>query len=237
MSEAVLASPVRLVLFDLDGTLIDAVPQLYKAVNGALQELALPLVTLAQVSAWIGNGADMLLRRAWGRSATPPAWPDALAQRLRQAFDRHYHAGLDKDFSLFPGVITTLRQLRAAGLAMAVVTNKPHPFVAPLLQQAGLADCFDLVLGGDVLPQRKPDPAPLLHVCQQLGFSPAQSLMVGDSRNDILAAQAAGMRSVGLTYGYNHGEPIAACRPDWVFDQFCQLTPLLLATEKDLKSE
>lgn len=237
MSEALQASPVRLVLFDLDGTLIDSVPQLFKAVNGALQESDLPAVSLTQVASWIGNGADMLLRRAWARSSTPPAWPETLAHSLRQAFDRHYQAGLGKDFSLFPGVTSTLRQLRATGLAMAIVTNKPHPFVAPLLQQAGLADCFDLVLGGDVLPQRKPDPAPLLHVCQQLGYTPAQSLMVGDSRNDILAAQAAGMRSVGLTYGYNHGEPIAACRPDWVFDQFCQLTSLLLASEKDLKSE
>ena len=234
MLERFSGEPITLLQFDLDGTLIDSVPQLAKAVNGALVDCELPVVALSQVAEWIGNGADMLLRRAWARNSDPGMGPSsALFNQLRQAFDRHYHAGLDRDFSLYPDVMTTLMCLRQTGVKMAIVTNKPHPFVMPLLQASGLAGLFDYVLGGDLLPQRKPDPAPLLHICEQLRVSPANSLMIGDSRSDILAARAARMRCVGLTYGYNHGEPIANSAPDRILDHFSQLTDLLLVSDKD----
>jgi phosphoglycolate phosphatase len=226
---------IDLLLFDLDGTLIDSVPQLHLAVDAALRACGLPGVSLEQVKQWIGNGADMLLRRAIVQSydvqsyALNQAIDPALLVRVRVEFDAHYLAGLSRDFTLFPDVQVMLQRLRSAGYRMAVVTNKPHPFVTPLLDEAGLSSLFDCVLGGDVLPQRKPDPTPLLHVCEFLQVTPARSLMIGDSRNDVLAAKAAGIPVVGLTYGYNHGEPIAACEPDWVMDHFCQLGDLLLA--------
>lgn len=227
-------APIQLLQFDLDGTLIDSVPQLAKAVNAALVSCSLPPVTLQQVAVWIGNGADMLLRRAWARGSDPGIGPEPqLFSALRQAFDAHYHAGLDKDFALFPQVVSTLARLRQRGFKMAIVTNKPHPFVMPLLQASGLATHFDYVLGGDLLPKRKPDPMPLWHVCQQLQTEPANSLMIGDSNSDILAARAAGMRSVGFTYGYNHGQPIADSAPDRILDHFSQLAELLLVTDKD----
>jgi phosphoglycolate phosphatase len=226
---------IDLLLFDLDGTLIDSVPQLYLAVDVALRACGLPGVSLEQVKQWIGNGADMLLRRAIVQSYDVQSYElnqaidPALLVRVRAEFDAHYLAGLSRDFTLFPDVQKVLQRLRSAGYRMAVVTNKPHPFVAPLLDEAGLSSLFECVLGGDVLPQRKPDPTPLLHVCERLQVTPARSLMIGDSRNDVLAAKAAGIPVVGLTYGYNHGEPIAACEPDWVMDHFCQLGDLLLA--------
>lgn len=222
--------PFELLLFDLDGTLLDSVPQLHLAVDGALKACDLASVTLEQVRTWIGNGADILIRRAIERRyQLEGSVPPELFSRVRAAFDHCYRAGLDKNFCLYPGVVATLQRLRQAGYCMAVVTNKPAPFVAPLLEKAGLADFFDYQLGGDVLATRKPDPAPLLHVCEQLQVSPSRTLMVGDSRNDIEAARAAAICSVGLTYGYNHGEPIENTNPDWVMDNFSQLADLLLA--------
>ena len=219
----------ELLLFDLDGTLIDSVPQLHLAVDAAMASCGLASVTIQQVKTWIGNGADMLIKRAIAQSAQPEGKvaPELFLQ-ARAAFDRYYRAGLDRDFCLYPDVPQTLQRLRDAGYRMAVVTNKPNPFVAPLLQQAGIYHLFDFLLGGDVLSERKPDPAPLLHVCKQLQIAPERTLMIGDSRNDIDAARAAAICSVGLTYGYNHGEPIEETDPDWVMDKFSQLADLLL---------
>lgn len=227
---------VELVLFDLDGTLVDSATQLYKAVNLALADAALPAVSEQQVKCWIGNGADLLVTRAILRrhvGAEVPR-PPQFAQ-VRAAFSVHYAAGLHDDIHLYPGVADTLRTLHQAGLQLALVTNKPDEFVPGLLQAAGLDDLFALTLGGDSLPVRKPDPAPLLHVCRQLDVLPAASLMVGDSRNDVLAARAAGMRVVGLTYGYNHGEPIALSQPDWILDHFADLTGLLLGQQQGIE--
>lgn len=226
-----LDQPIKLVIFDLDGTLLDSVPQLFLATQAALQANGFADVTLEQVKGWIGNGRDMLLRRAMEQQDQPsPVTDPTMLDKVRQTFNQAYHHGLTRDYAVYPDVQSTLLRLQQAGYRLAVVTNKPHAFVEPLLQAAGLLPRFDLILGGDVLPVRKPDPAPLWHVCHALGIAPAHSLMVGDSRNDVLAAQAAGMPVVGLTYGYNHGEPISACRPDWVLNHFGQLADLLLAS-------
>ena len=231
-SGIMVSNDFELLLFDLDGTLIDSVPQLHLAVDAAMTSCGLPSVTLEQVKTWIGNGADMLIKRAIARryQLEEMVDPELFAQ-ARAAFDHYYRAGLDSDFCLYPDVPQTLQRLRDAGYRMAVVTNKPNLFVAPLLQQAGIDHFFDYLLGGDVLSTRKPDPAPLLHVCKQLQIAPERTLMIGDSRNDIDAARAAVICSVGLTYGYNHGEPIEETDPDWVMDKFSQLADLLLVKE------
>jgi len=221
---------VRLVLFDLDGTLVDSAPQLHRSVVAALAACGKPPVSLAQVSAWVGNGADMLLRRAWqGQHEVDPA-PPAELPALRAAFDADYAEAATQGVCLYPGVAETLSTLWQAGMRLALVTNKPSRFVPDILAQVGLSTLFDPVVGGDCLPVRKPDPAPLLHICQQTGIPPAHCLMVGDSRSDVLAARNAGMPVVGLTYGYNHGEPICASEPDWILDDFAKLTPLLLGS-------
>ena len=182
--------PFDLVLFDLDGTLIDSAPQLALAVNRTLADLGLT--------------------------------------EARPLFDRHYQACLLEGLAMYDGVARSLRRLQGLGYQQAVVTNKPSHFVQPILEALGISDCFALWLGGNCVPVKKPSPEPLLHACHELGVSPSRTLMVGDSENDVLAAQAAGMKVVGLTYGYNYGRPIADSRPDWVCEQFAELDALLV---------
>lgn len=220
-------SHIQLVQFDLDGTLIDSLPQLSQATNLLLAELGYAPVAQQQVQLWIGNGADKLVERALvaalGRA--PSVTEQAHA---RQRFDEAYASLASDDIVLYPGVLNTLRQLKSAGKTLALVTNKPFRFVPHILASTNLAEYFSLTLGGDSLAQKKPDPTPLLHVCQALNITPRHSLMVGDSANDVQAAKAAGMRVVGLTYGYNYGQPIAESQPDWVLSDLQGLLDLLL---------
>ncbi len=215
-----------LVQFDLDGTLIDSVPQLAEAINDMLTSLNYATQPLSAVRGWVGNGADMLVQRAL--TATLGHIPDAtLQQQARHRFDEAYASHAHGTLVFYPGVLGTLERLRASGKRLALVTNKPYRFVPGILAAAGLEDYFELVLGGDSLTEKKPSPAPLLHVCRQLNVSPARSLMVGDSENDVLAAKAAGMAVAGLTYGYNYGRAIADSQPDWVLDDFAGLVSIL----------
>nr|WP_318383355.1 phosphoglycolate phosphatase [uncultured Enterobacter sp.] len=231
------------VAFDLDGTLVDSAPGLTHAVDMALYALELPQAGEARVITWIGNGADVLMQRAlaWSRqeratlraSVGKPTVDhadipeDEQARMLRKLFDRYYADVVSEGSFLFPDVEQTLAALQAKGLPMALVTNKPTPFVAPLLEALNIARYFTLVIGGDDVKNKKPHPEPLLRVAQKLGLKPHTLLFVGDSRNDIQAARAAGFRSAGLTYGYNYGEPITLSEPDLVFDSFKDLLPAL----------
>lgn len=216
-----------LIQFDLDGTLIDSVPQLAQAVNRMRVQLGFGEAGEQAVRHWVGNGADMLVRRALADAlGTEPG--DELRRAARTAFDAAYDQVADQGLVFYPGVLDTLAVLRRAGKRLAIVTNKPYRFVPAILAAAGLSEQFELVLGGDSLPEKKPSPAPLLHVCRQLDVDPARTLMVGDSENDVLAAQAAGMAVVGLTYGYNYGRDIADSGPDWVLSDFAALADILL---------
>lgn len=216
-----------LIQFDLDGTLIDSVPQLAQAVNRMRVQLGFGEAGEQAVRHWVGNGADMLVRRALADAlGTEPG--DELRRAARTAFDAAYDQVADQGLVFYPGVLDTLAALRRAGKRLAIVTNKPYRFVPAILAAAGLSEQFELVLGGDSLPEKKPSPAPLLHVCRQLDVDPARTLMVGDSENDVLAAQAAGMAVVGLTYGYNYGRDIADSGPNWVLSDFAALADILL---------
>lgn len=217
---------IRGLAFDLDGTLSDSIPGLAAAVDQALQAMHLPVAGKARVTTWVGNGADVLMQRA----LTHALGREPVAEESRQArdlFDRFYAQTAENGSGLFPGVAETLKTLRQHGLPLAIVTNKPTPFVAPLLESLGIAEQFTLVIGGDDVPQKKPHPAALFLVLGHFGLLPHQLLFIGDSRNDIQAAKAAGVPSVGLTYGYNYGEPIADSHPDKVLDTFDQLLPAL----------
>lgn len=218
---------VKVILFDLDGTLIDSVSQLYLAVQAALNAHQLPAVSLEQVKEWIGNGAEVLLKRAMCRQYHFHDVDEVLFLQVKADFDHHYHAGIDKDYSLYPFVPETLSALAQAGYSLAVVTNKPDEFVQPLLQSAGIAQFFFSYLGWWTVTCEKPDPMPLHYLCEQFNVKPTETLMVGDSKNDIQAARAAGIPVVGLSYGYNHGEPIENCQPDWVLHRFDELASLL----------
>lgn len=217
---------IRALAFDLDGTLVDSAPGLAAAVDAALHALELPTAGVARVSTWIGNGADVLIERAltWAQGKPPR---DEALREARGLFDRFYADTVESGSVLYPGVKETLAALAARNLPMAIVTNKPTPFVAPLLQSLGIADYFSLVIGGDDVAAKKPHPAPLFMVLGKFGLLPRELLFVGDSRNDILAAQAAGCRCIGLSYGYNYGEPIALSQPDITLDNFNDLMPQL----------
>lgn len=219
-------SHIKLVQFDLDGTLIDSLPQLWQAVNIMLNEQGLAHAELQAVQHWVGNGADKLVERALNHALGHA--PTSLEhEKARACFDVAYASLSEQPVTLYAGVHQTLRQLKAAGKILALVTNKPYRFVPDILASSGLAEYFSQVLGGDSLAQKKPDPAPLLHVCQTLSIAPSQTLMVGDSENDVLAAQAAGIKVVGLSYGYNYGRNIADSHPDWVLSDFKDLLELL----------
>ncbi|MTH47733.1 phosphoglycolate phosphatase [Intestinirhabdus alba] len=230
------------IAFDLDGTLVDSAPGLAAAVDMALYALELPTAGEARVITWIGNGADVLMERAlvWarrerdtlreavGKSPIDEEGPvEAQARIMRRLFDRYYAEVAEEGTFLFPQVVETLAALRAKELPLGLVTNKPSPFVAPLLEALDIAGYFSVVIGGDDVQNKKPHPEPLLRVASLMGIAPAQLLFVGDSRNDIQAAKAAGCPSVGLTYGYNYGEAIDLSQPDVVFHTFNELLPAL----------
>ena len=232
---------IRGVAFDLDGTLVDSAPGLTAAVDNALYALELPMAGEERVVTWIGNGADVLIQRAltWARQeraalraaqGKPSVDHDDIPQAeqqaiLRKLFDRYSGEVAEEGSFLFPAVADTLGALHAKGLPLALVTNKPTPFVAPILASLDIAKYFTVVIGGDDVKNKKPHPEPLLLVAEKLGLAPADLLFVGDSRNDIQAAKAAGCSSIGLTYGYNYGEPISLSEPDYIFDQFNELLP------------
>lgn len=217
---------IQAIAFDLDGTLIDSAPGLANAIDAALADLQLPMPGLERVTCWIGNGADIMTSRAlrWALGDTPS---DELLIQGRTLFDHHYMQTAETGSQLFPEVKATLEQLQEAGVPMAIVTNKPTPFVRPLLDAFQISDYFRLVIGGDDVPVKKPHPAALFMVLGQFGLLPAELLFVGDSRNDIQAGKASGVQTLGLTYGYNYGESIASSNPDRLASQFDQLLPLV----------
>ncbi|HAL67990.1 MAG TPA: phosphoglycolate phosphatase [Pseudomonas sp.] len=214
----------RLVMFDLDGTLVDSVPDLAAAVDHMLLELGRPAAGLDAVRQWVGNGAQVLVRRALAGDIDHAGVDDALAEQALALFMDAYAESHDLTV-VYPGVQDTLRWLRKRGVEMALITNKPERFVGPLLDQMKLGSYFRWIIGGDTLAQKKPDPAALLFVMQMAGVTPQQALFVGDSRSDVLAAKAAGVQCVGLTYGYNHGRPIEEESPSLVIDDLRALLP------------
>ncbi|MGM0636826.1 MAG: phosphoglycolate phosphatase [Pseudomonadota bacterium] len=220
---------IQLVAFDLDGTLIDSVPDLALAVDAALVELGLPAAGEARVRDWVGNGSLKLMERALrfavdagaGAGKSDPA--TGLLERAHCAFLAHYGRDPGAHTRLYPGARECLDALRSRGLTLALVTNKPHAFIAPLLEGLGIAEHFSLCLGGDSLPEKKPHPAPLRHLAVHFDVPPEACLMVGDSRHDIAAGKAAGFRTLAVPYGYNHGEPVRQTGPDDVVESLAEL--------------
>lgn len=218
---------IRFVAFDLDGTLVDSVPDIARAVDDMAVALALPRPDVDTVRGWVGDGIRRLVKRAL--TGTRDGEPDAALYRQGfEAFRRAYHAHLSDRTRLYPGVREALDGLLDAGLPLACITNKATEFTAPLLQALDLGRYFDCVLCGDSLPARKPDPLPLLHAARHAGIAPSASCMVGDSANDVRAARAAGFYAVAVRYGYG-GEALAASAPDASLNALTELLPLLRA--------
>lgn len=213
---------VHLAVFDLDGTLVDSVPDLAAAVDAALQEVALPAAGEGKVRDWVGNGSRVLIERALtGALGEEPG--EAFAAATHEHFLRWYACHPCQHTRLYPGALEAIKGFWARGIPQYIVTNKPEAFVCPILETLDIKGYFEGWLGGDSLTRRKPDPAPLLHVSQRFGVEPAQAVMIGDSRHDIAAGRAAGFRTVAVPYGYNHGEPVAASQPDLLVESLAQL--------------
>ena len=215
-------------LFDLDGTLIDSVPDLAFVINHMLHTLGRQTFDEKTIRYWVGNGAQILVKRALlGKREVDEPVDEALFAKALEIFFDYYSKHLCVSTHPYPHVIETLKAFKERGYRLAIVTNKPTQFVPPILKGLGMDELFEYYIGGDSLPVKKPDPAPLLHVCKKLNVNVDQCVMVGDSKNDIIAAKAASMQSIGVTYGYNYGEDIATYKPDVVVDDFIEILEVI----------
>lgn len=220
-------------LFDLDGTLADTIPQLALAAQNTARTLKIEVPALDVVKSYVGNGVQMLLARVIlkRKDITLSDVDPALLGRARSIFNEIYKKGLSENYEIYPHVKETLVLLRDFGVKLAVCTNKPMMFAEPLLRYMDLTDYFDFILGGEVIKERKPDPAPLLHVCKQLKVTASRSVMVGDSDNDILGGKRAGMLTVFIEGGYYFGD-IDAIGPDFKIQNYQQLAALVKDANK-----
>ena len=217
---------VRAVLFDLDGTLIDTLPDLHAAACAMLRDLGRPEVSPEATRAYVGKGIKNLVRRLLADSLRAAGDGEPPPQAL-ESFRRHYARENGRNARVYPGVIDGLQALKAMGLPLGIVTNKADAFILPLLTQTGLAGYFDVLVGGDLLPRIKPDPMPLVWACGRLGVSPAQTLFVGDSVNDALAARAATCPVFLLPYGYNEDLDVRELDGDAMVDSVRDIVRLI----------
>lgn len=216
----------KMVLIDLDGTLVDSVPDLAYCVDEMMTALGQSARGEARVRHWVGNGVERLVKRALlDRLDGEPDAADF--QRALPIFMALYKDNVSKRSQLYPGVKDGLEFLRGAGYKLGCITNKAEAFTVPLLKDLGVYDYFQIVVSGDTLPVKKPDPAPLLHAAKFFNVAADQALMVGDSISDVQAARNAGFQIVCLSYGYNHGVDIREARPDAVIDSLAELSGLL----------
>ncbi len=214
-----------LVLFDLDGTLVDSLPDLAFSMDSMLEQLGMLPRGIDMAREWVGNGAEKLVKRAL--TGEMDGEPEAsLFHRAFALFSEIYVANTSNRSRIYPGVRECLDYLKANNCQIACVTNKRARFTEPLLRALGLYSEFSIIISGDTLPRKKPDPMPLLHAAQTLNVAPQNTLMVGDSSNDVQAARAAGLPVLAVRYGYNHGKDIEDSKPDMVVDSLAEMQHL-----------
>src|SRR5512139_192389 len=216
----------EMILIDVDGTLVDSVPDLHYCVDEMMKAIGMPLRGEAKVRTWVGNGVERLVRRALINNLDGEP-DDALFQKAYPIFLDLYAENTSKRSRLYPGVLEGLDMMQRAGYKLGCVTNKAAQFTLPLLKDLGVYDRFAIVVSGDTLPEKKPHPRPLLHAAEFFGVQPEKALMLGDSVSDVKAARAAGFQIVCMSYGYNHGVDIREAKPDAVIDSMVELVPLL----------
>ncbi len=208
---------VKAVMLDLDGTLVNTAPEIAAAANLMLADLNRPMLPEHQIESYIGEGTMVLIKRCLNSQLDVVqlnAEPDAaLLAQAEPLFFAHY-ANNVTDSKPYDGVVDGLQALRELGFKLACVTNKPEKFTLPLLQKSGLADFFEMIVSGDSLPKKKPDPMQLQHICDKLGIHSFEAMLVGDSDTDIAAAHAAGCFIVTVPYGYNQGRSIDESKVD-----------------------
>jgi phosphoglycolate phosphatase len=215
-----------MILIDVDGTLVDSVPDLAYCVDQMMAQLGRPIHGEAKVRDWVGNGVERLVRRALiGQLNGEPEEADF--QRAYPIFLELYAENTSKRSLLYPGIREGLDYLKGEGYRLGCVTNKASQFTLPLLRDLSIHDDFEIIIAGDTLAKKKPDPMPLLYAAEQLSVAPSASLMVGDSQSDVKAARAAGFQIICMSYGYNHGEDIRLYNPDAVLDSLNEIHTLL----------
>lgn len=215
---------IRSVTIDLDGTLLDTVPDLAAAANAMLREMGRPEYPVETIAAFIGRGIPKLVARCL------PDLDEAAVHAAQDIFRRHYAIENGRRSTLFPGVLEGLQAFRAAGLPLAVITNKAAAFTEPLLVATQLGIWFNFAVSGDSLPEKKPHPLPLLHACQRLGTTPAENLHIGDSRHDAVAARAAGCPVFIVPYGYNEGEDVQGIDCDAIVTSLAEAARRIAST-------
>ena len=220
MSVAQLATR-QLILFDLDGTLVDSASDLYRAMNISLNTLQLPMVTEQQIRQWVGQGSAQLCQDVL-LNLLGEVEPGQHQQLLTE-FLNVYAAGVCVESRPYPGVTAFLHHVSQQNIKLACVTNKPQKLAEALLDELRLGHHFQLVIGGDTLAHKKPHPLPLLHCMETLQCESAATLMIGDSIHDMEAARRAGIDCIVVSYGYNHGEDIRDASPQQVVDNLTEL--------------
>lgn len=208
-------------IVDLDGTMVNTLGDFAEALNRMLVDLQLPAIAPQAIENMVGKGSEHLIRSVLAHVGAADV--DAIYCQAWQRYEHHYLQLNGQFAEVYPGVLEGLQALRARGLRLACLTNKPLSFAQPLLAQKGLAPLFEQVFGGDSFERKKPDPLPLLKTCEALGTSPARTLMLGDSSNDAQAARAAGCPVVLVSYGYNHGQPVRQVDADGFVDALTEL--------------
>jgi phosphoglycolate phosphatase len=216
---------IKLILFDLDGTLVDSVGDLAWCGNEMLRSLEMPLHDPQAARRWVGNGLERFVKRVLTNDME--AEPDETLYKAGvEIFNRLYAEHASDHSLLYPGVLETLDHLAGLDLHLACVTNKPEPFTSGLIAAMGLTGYFGLVVAGDTTARKKPDPMPLHYAADHFAVDYDQCLMVGDSSNDVQAARAAGFNIICVPYGYNHGNDIRDSNPDLVVENLIELNEM-----------
>jgi phosphoglycolate phosphatase len=225
-SQTIFPIPLKAVVIDLDGTLLDTAQDLALAANMMLRELHMAELPSSTIQTFIGKGVPRLVKRTLTNDLNGEPDPALFAQAL-PIYERCYAENLHVHTRPYTGVIEGLDQLKLSGFHLICITNKAEAFTLPLLRATGLLDYFELVLSGDSLPKKKPDPLPLLHACKHFEVSPETTLLIGDSLNDTMAARAAGCHIFCVPYGYNEGRDVHELDCDAVIDSIFDATRLI----------
>jgi len=217
---------VKAVLIDLDGTLLDTIPDLAVAANHMLEALGEPPLDTEVIRTFVGKGIPNLVKRTLARNLAGEVEESRFEHAL-PIYERCYAAVNGRHTTIYPGVMAGLERLRQSGFPLGCVTNKAMRFTRPLLEATGLAAYFSEVVAGDTLPKKKPDPEPLLYACDKFGVAPHDMLMIGDSLNDAQAARAAGCPVFCVTYGYNEGHDVRELDVDAIVSTLEEATRLI----------
>ena len=217
---------VKVIMIDLDGTLLDTAEDLALAANLMLKDLGMPEQATSTIRSYIGKGIQKLVKRTL--TGQLDGKPDAaLFAKALPIYEQHYANNLSVNTRPYPGVVEGIKVMQQAGFKLACITNKAEAFTLPLLRSTGLYDQFEIVLSGDSLPKKKPDPMPLIHICKHFNAQPHEALLIGDSLNDAIAARAAGCHVFCVPYGYNEGRNVYELDCDAIVESLLDASKLI----------